>query len=407
MRPRTVLALVVVLGGLVGVAYVGLSGGGGDLSVTWTSDTAVAKGGNHHEPAVATVDGQALVFAPLSSTRDLDQCALVALSAETGDERWRYRIPQEHCTIHSVADPAVADGDGDGDTEVLAATTEQEVVAFTPTSGSVERRYPLSAYGYTTPIVADVAGGSEPELLVVDVNGFVQAFDREGEVVWSVNRSTYVWATPAVADLDGDGQTEVAVGGRDGLLASYGANGSEEWETRVDESMTWLTTGQLDEDDALELVAGTQGGSVVVWDGAAGEREWVYGLPILSAVHAVGEVDGQPTVFATAGDGSLVALDGESGGVRWETTVTTEQVQMMPPPVLGDVTGDGDEELVVAANDGTVSVLDPATGDVLASHERDVDVLAHPVLADADGDGTKEIYLIYADGRVQRLEYDA
>jgi outer membrane protein assembly factor BamB len=171
--------------------------------------------------------------------------------------------------------------------------------------------------------------------------------------------------------------------------------------------VTWLTTANLDSDAALELVAGTQQGPVLAFDGRTGDREWIHPTALLSAVHGVRTVDGVPTVFATTGDGRLLALDGRDGRVRWETTVTTESVQMMPPPVVGDVDGDGAGELVVGANDGSVSVFDPATGALLAKHERSVDILAPPVLADTDDDGTVEIYVIYGDGRVQRLAYES
>ncbi|WP_439026641.1 outer membrane protein assembly factor BamB family protein [Haloarchaeobius sp. DT45] len=406
MRPRTLVALLVIVAGLVGVATVGLTGGqGGELTVAWTSDTAVEGGSNHHEPAVAVVDGEPLVFAPVSSTRQFGDCALVALEADSGAERWRDAVPAANCTTHSVADPSVVDHDGDGRRSVLATTTERDLVAYDPLTGAVEDRYPLSAYGYSKPIVANVTGDAANETLVADVRGYVQALDRGGSPVWTVNRSTYVWATPAVDDLDDDGTTEVAIAGRDGILAVYGNDGSAVWHARTGLSVTWMTTGQLDSDPAVELVAGTNQGPVVAFDGRTGEQEWRHDRQLLSAVQAVGTVDGVPAVFATAGDGSLVALDGRDGAVRWESTVETENVNMMPPPVLGDVDGDGDEELVVASKRGTVSVVAPDSGEVLASHGRDVDVLAHPVLADTDDDGRKEIYVIYTDGRVQRLTY--
>lgn len=88
-----------------------------------------------------------------------------------------------------------------------------------------------------------------------------------------------------------------------------------------------------------------------------------------------------------------------------ETEWSTEDIQMMPPPTLGDVTGDGDPELVAPGNDGSVTVLNPASGSVLATYERNAPIYAETTLADTDEDSAKEIYVIYGDGRVVRLDY--
>jgi hypothetical protein len=72
--------------------------------------------------------------------------------------------------------------------------------------------------------------------------------------------------------------------------------------------------------------------------------------------------------------------------------------------VLGDVDGDGDPSLIVAGNDGTVSVVAPATGDVRLTATRNARAFTHATLADVDDDGREEIFVIYDDGTVQRLD---
>ncbi|WP_440989492.1 outer membrane protein assembly factor BamB family protein [Haloarchaeobius baliensis] len=409
MRTRTLVALTVLVVGLLGVVYVGLAGEStGTLEPAWTSETDPGTAGNHHEPAVAVVDGEPMVFAPVSSTQDADECALVALDATDGDERWRYEVPQRNCTIHAVADPAVADTDGDGDREVLAPTTEDEVLVAGATEGGIETRLPLTDYGYTRPTVADIDDDGAVETVAVDVLGSVRVFAADGSLEWRADREAYVWATPVVDDVDADGRTEIVVADRRGYVTAFGPDGSLLWNRSRGAGLvaTWMTSGDLDDDPALEYVVASSDGTTVAYDGRTGEREWRHDASSLSAVNAVLPVDGRPTVFATAADGSLVAIDGADGSVRWETTVTDESIQMMPPPIAGDVDGDGDGELVVAANDGTVAVYDPATGELLATHSRAVGILSHPVLADTDDDGVDEIYVMYADGRIQRLSYE-
>jgi len=410
MRAVTALAAAAVLVALGAVVVLGASGalvGGGDageVTATWTSDSAIPSDSNHHEPAVGGVDGDQRVFAPISSTRAVDACALVAFDATDGAERWRDAVPSANCTVHAVADVAVADYDRDGTTEVLATTTEREVVAYAP-GGAVEREWSLSAYGYTKPIVANVTGDATPEVVVVDSQGLVQVLEGDGGVAWRDARDGYVWGTPVVADVDDDGRVEVVVADSTGTMTAYDATGGVDWTTELDgEAVTWLGHGDADADGVTEFYAGTPAGSVFAVDGT-GERAWTTTRSDLTATAAVLRDDAGGGAFVASDDGTVARLDAETGDVAWETAVASDAVQMMPPPVAGDVDGDGDPELVVAANDGTVAVLDPTTGRTLASTTHDDRVFAAPVLADVDDDGSDELFVQYADGTVRRFDY--
>jgi outer membrane protein assembly factor BamB len=410
MRPRTVVAVVVVLGLLAGGALFALGGadGTGSLDATWVSDTGRDVRVNHHEPMAGQVDGVGVVFAPVSGADDTDDCALFALDAASGDRRWNHSVSRADCAIHAVADPSLGDVDEDGTREVFVATTERRVFGFDPTTGDREFAYRLSAYGYSGPLVADFLGDSAPEVVVVDAKGEVSVVYANGTVAWTHQLDAYTFGQPAIADFDADGDRELAVGtSGEGVLALFERDGSLAWQraNATEDSITWTNTGQLDDDPAREILAATTGGEVVVVDGRFGDVEWRRSFGSLAAVHAFGDGDDDGTVevYATAQDGVLRALDGTTGETEWTTTLTTADVQMMPPPVLGDVDGDGSRELVVAGNDGTVSVVAPDDGAVTATYERDVIVYAHPRLADTDGDGVQEIYVMYADGSVVAL----
>lgn len=417
MRVRTGLVLVAVVTVLVGGAVIGLtgvfgSGSGGDLTVRWTSDTARPDmGGNHHAPAAARVDGRGMVFAPISANGGTG-CALVAIDAANGTTAWSGTVPPANCTIHSVADPTVADYDADGKREVLATTTEDAVVAYEPRTGTEEFRYDLTDYGYTQPIVADLAEGGGREVTVVDVDGTVFVLRPGAGAVWTRRLSAQTNAQPVVADFDADGANELAVGlTGDGNLTVIEGNGTKRWTLNApfDSSITWMTTGAADDDPAIEVVVATTGGAVAAVDGATGEIEWRRDLGDFAAVHAFGDGDrnGSADVYAVAADGVLRGLNASDGTVEWETTLTSADVQMTPPPSLGDVDGDGSEEVVAVTNDGLVSVVDPDSGEILATYEREggVPIWTHPTLADTDGDGAAEIYVIYGDGRVVSLAY--
>ena len=411
MRLRTVAVVVAVLAGLLGAAAVGLGVFGGErvtLTTEWVSGTGREVTSNHHAVAAGRPDGRGMVYAPVSGRADTTQCALYGLRAANGTTAWTYQVPPANCTIHSVADPTLADYDGDGTVEVLAGTTERAVVALDPTTGAVEFRYNLSSYGYSKPVVADFVGDDAKEIVVVDAHGSVSVLRPNGSVVWSKRLDRYTWGQPAVADFDGDGDPELAVGvGGEGDLYLFERNGTVAWR-RTDPlggSITWMTTGQADEDAAREIVTATPAGGVTMFDGKRGRIEWDRDFGRFAAVRAFGngDGDGSPEVYAVARDGKLRSIGAGSGETEWTTTLTTADVQMMPPPSLGDVDGDGSPELVAVANDGTVAVVDPTDGAVLARYERDVPIFASPVLADVDADGRAEAFVIYGDGRVVAL----
>lgn len=398
---------------------------GGELRERWISDTESDVAGNHHAVAAGRVDGQPVIYVPIGGRAGREGCALVALNGE-GEERWRHQVPPSNCTIHAVADPTIADLDRDGSPEVLATTTEHAVFAFHPLTGEVEFRANLSTYGYTHPILGDVTGDGDPELVVSDVNGTLYVHRTSGEVVWRRTLGSYTWAHPAVSDFDGDGDPEVITALGNGSVVAFGPDGTVRWNRHGLGSVTWMATrgghghdhgdGHSSDSDGSEekgnipdLVVATAAGKVIALDGANGEVTWTRRFGDLAAVRAYGDGDGDgsPEVYATAKDSRLRALDARSGETEWATTLTDGDLQMTPPPTLGDVDGDGDPELVAVTNDGRATVVNPADGTTLATYERDASVYTHSTLADTDDDGTTEIYVMYGDGKAVALEYVA
>jgi outer membrane protein assembly factor BamB len=408
MRTVTAIAISVVLVGLGAAVLYGVSGGlgaDGELTERWVSDTGRPGQPNHHAPAANVVRGQGMVYAPISAPNSNGQCDLVALYANNGSKRWNYPIPRANCTIHSVADPTVADYDDDGIEEVFVATTEEAVIGLNSLSGDVEFRQNLTSYGYTQPIVTDLTGDGSMEVIAVDVKGAVSVFRPNGTVVWKKQFETYTWGQPRVADFDGDGNRELVVGlGETGAVYLFESDGTVAWNrsNQIDGSITWMATGQADDDAGVEVTVATTEGVVAVMDGRDGTVQWRRDLGTLAAVHAFGDGDGdgETEVYAVAQDAKLRSYTASNGTVEWTTTLTTEGVQMTPPPSLGDVDGDGALELVAVTNNGIVSIVDPRSGEILDSYNRDVPIWVHPTLADVNEDSAAEVFVIYGDGRV-------
>lgn len=413
MRTRTAIAIAVLTVALAAVAFYAASGGlgeSGSLEERWVSDTARDRAVNHHAVAAGSMGENGMVYAPISGESDTDQCDLAAIEAGDGSRRWNYPIPATNCTIHSVADPAIADYDDDGVPEVFVTTTEEAVIGMNALTGEVEFRHNLTAYGYTRPLVTDFTRDDGKEIVAVDVQGAIFVLRPNGSVVWTKQYSSYTWGQPAVADFDGDGGRELVVGfGGNGEIVVFESDGSIVWNHSnvVRGSTTWMATGQADDDDVHEIAIATSKGVVAVLDGRDGSVQWRRDLGTLAAVHAFGDGDGDGVaeLYAVAADGKLRSFTANNGTTEWSTTLTTESVQMTPPPSMGDVDGDGRQELVAVTNNGIVSVVDPRTGQILDSYRRDVPIWVHPMIVDTTGDGVPEPYVIYGDGRVVAFSF--
>lgn len=409
MKSRTVTVIIAFFFVLLFVGVFGvfqLLGSGGTLTELWVSDTARDAIGNHHAPTATKIGNETAIIAPVNAPRKVGDCALVTFNMEL-EEQWRATVPSDVCNIHAFGDPTVADLNGDGNDQVFVATTEEVVHAYDLETGQEQFSRDLAGWGYTAPIITDFTPSDGRELIVGDLSGGVFVFNSTGSPLWSHNFSS-IYAPLFVEDFDADATDELAVGEgrnvtvleRDGTIAT---------QTPVGGSVTWMTTGQADTDNAIEIVAATSNGRVVAVDGRTGEIEWTQQYNTLAAVYAFGDGDddGQAEVYAVARDGKLRALDASDGTVEWTTTLTTEDVQMTPPPALGDLDGDGTPELVAVAQDGVVSVVNPNSGSIIDSYERDVPIFMRPTLADLDDDGTLEILVVYGDGRVVALSFDS
>lgn len=415
------LAALLVLAGCTLPAGLGGDGGGdGDdleASVDWVAgDSEIL--GNHHSPGVGRLPGTegldgTVVAHPLGGRGDREGCRLLALNG-SGGERWAAPVPPEHCTIHAVADPAVADFVGDATPEVIVSTTESETVAYDARTG--ERRFAVSLtdYGYTRPVVADLAGDAAPELVTQDARGELFVVRPDG-VVWRRSLDAYTFVDPVVADVDADGRTELVVGLGDGRVVAFAGGGTREWTrslgTGTGDAVVWATAADVDDDPAVEFIATTAEGATVALDGATGETEWRFadaGSPAAVGPALDGDDDGAVEVYVTGSDARVRALNGSTGAVEWTSDrLSGASLRSVPSAVAADVDGDGSPELVAATGDGTVGVL-AGDGTVRATFDRGGDraLYTPPVAADVDDDGREEVLVPYGDGRLHAVSFD-
>ena len=121
---------------------------------------------------------------------------------------------------------------------------------------------------------------------------------------------------------------------------------------------------------------------------------------VLTAVVAVTPAVGAPgDAKATALRGTM-SFDAVLGG-NFSKTGTWEPFST---PAIGDITGDGQPEIVAATVDGTVRAITP-TGEVLWQRTLGAFAIhASPVLADLDHDGRADVIIAGMDGHVYWLD---
>jgi hypothetical protein len=288
--------------------------------------------------------------------------------------------------------------------------------------------------------------GSSPQAQT----GFVQCtrvlHTLEGEAAGDL----FGWVSAPLPDLDGDGVQELAVGapghsstgaGRGRVYVYSGQSGLELFHADGGVNGEGLghavrAIGDMDGDGTAEVLAGGRGGGTTrgaarVFSGASGAlvRPYQLGLAADGFGYAVDGLDdlngdGVPELAvgapfeasAGAGAGRVVVLSGADGGVL-HSFLGADAGDNFGSSVarLGDVNGDGVNELVVgapaagASANGLAYVYDLAVGALLhpplvpdASANQFGQFFAADV-GDADGDGWPDVYVgDFADGAAAR-----
>ncbi|WP_369177604.1 FG-GAP-like repeat-containing protein [Candidatus Thiodubiliella endoseptemdiera] len=254
-------------------------------------------------------------------------------------------------------------------------------------------------------------------------------------------------SVPTLADIDGDGDLDLVVGKSDGTLKYYqntGTTSNPAYEAKTGDSNPFNginmgnaaspTLADIDGDGDLDLVVGEQNGTLKYYQNTGTTSNPAYEVKTGDSNPFNGidvGITSSPTLADIDGDGDLDLVVGENNGTLkyYQNTGTISNpaykaktgddnpfndidVGYSSKPTLADIDGDGDLDLVVGEDDGTLkyyqntgTTSNPAyeakTGDDNPFNGIDVGYSSSPTLADIDGDGDLDLVVGEADGTLK------
>jgi FG-GAP-like repeat len=235
--------------------------------------------------------------------------------------------------------------------------------------------------GYTQPVfsspaIGDIDGDGFPDIVFGSFDGHIYGISRNCTKILDENIEDSIWSSPALYDIDGDGRKEIFIGG------DQAAGGAIDWSGGEFRSVKW--------------VPGAPGNAVELWKRQVDDTVW--------SSPAIGDIDGDGRVEVVVGDGffyhrtatnQVFAWHADDGSSLGGWPVTTGG-QTMSSPALGDLTGDGIPEVVVASGNGYVQAYRGNSSLVWATQLRfngapDGAPVASPIIADMNGDGHNDV----------------
>lgn len=330
---------------------------------------------------------------------------LRALNGKDGTEKWDANtdVYLDANRIQPRGTPAAADIDGDGFVEIVTPKAGGGLIAFehdgkfkwatTMADGVTPWNVALNS---ATVAIADLEGNGSPEIVVggaiFDAMGKLR---YDGGAYFGSNNGTY-GSVSIIADLDGDGVQEVA-GGKSALHA----DGSLYWDNGQIDGYPAIADLDLDGKPELIVIAA---GQVRVQNPTTGAVLASLAMPGTGAGGAptIANFDADPEPEIAAANGSAYSVFEYTTNpmpalsVKWQTA-TQDLSSNRTGSSLFDFQGDGAAE-VVYNDECYLRVYNGIDGTVLYEEANSsATIHEYPVIADVDGDNNTEILVVAND----------
>jgi hypothetical protein len=253
---------------------------------------------------------------------------------------------------------------------------------------------------------ADINNDQIADLIFSTREGLIIATELDGTEIFSYETNIMQLQTPVIADIDGDGDFEILSLGIDSNLIALDSNGNmkENFPINVGEiSVADFACADLNEDNASEIIIASNQGKLFVYNSDA---EIVNGFPFIataSICSAPVVLNNNKIAFGT-NDGKIYLVN-SFGEEEFALSIESEVKKEI---ILSDIDNDASLDLIFSTSNGKIYIVNQS-GSILENWPVDIDkaVANPPLIADIDNDNNLEILLITASNVLYAFESDA
>jgi len=321
-------------------------------------------------------------------------------------EKWKYDMGS---ALNSQ--PLVFDIDGDGEYEIITGTGNGEIVALNK-KGELKWKYSVkeqvddlelmfldskSVNSITnSPHADDLFEDGSTNILFGTELGFIYMLTFEGKLVWKFKAEGAV-RSKVIAYKFNNGEKNIIFSSLDKYIYCLSCKGELIWKFNAGSEVEG--TANVIEN---KIICGTMSGDILCLN-EIGELIWKFKTSSNITAQPVGHNLGTPTTKILIGstDGTLYCLDG-SGHIYWEFKTDGAIYDKV---IIEDVNRDGKPEILFGSCDNNIYCLN-MEGKKLWSFETDFWVVSSPLVFDLDNDGKTEIIVGSYDHNLYILDGD-